>query len=152
MAILNYTTKVDPHRSVNEIQKILGAKGCRSISIDYDGAGNPQAVVFRLAVADNEVTFRLPRNADGVLAALKKAKNAGEADKIPWSKITREHAEWISWRIVKDWVEAQLALVEAGQAQTAEVFLPYAITNQLGQTMFQRFCESNVKQLAEVNP
>lgn len=150
MAILNYSTKVDPHRSVNEIQKILGAKGCRSISIDYDASGNPQAVCFLLVVGDNEVYFRLPRNAEGVLAALKKAKNAGDL-RMSWSDITKERAEWISWRIVKDWVEAQMALIEAGQAQMAEVFLPYAVTNQLGQTMFQRFIESNTKQLAAVN-
>ena len=151
MAILNYSTKVDPHRSVNEIQKILGAKGCRSISIDYDATGNPQAVLFLLVVGDNEVYFRLPRNAEGVFAALKKAKNAGELNGMAWRDITRERSEWISWRIVKDWVAAQLALIEAGQAQMAEVFLPYAVTNQLGQTMFQRFLESNTKQLAEVN-
>jgi hypothetical protein len=38
---------------------------------------------------------------------------------------------------VKDWVEAQMALVEAGQAEVAEVFMPYAIDQSSGMTMFQ---------------
>lgn len=144
--ILNYTTTVNPHRSVAEIQGILGARGCRSVSIEYDERGEPSAVCFGLVVGDFVIPFRLPRNSDGVFAALKKAKNTGSAGKLSWKDITKERAEWISWRILKDWVEAQIALVEAGQAQVAEVFLPYAV-NDSGETVFQRFLASNTKQL-----
>lgn len=40
-----------------------------------------------------------------------------------------------SWRIIKDWVEAQMAITEAGLADVAEVFLPYAITK--GTTLYK---------------
>ena len=41
----------------------------------------------------------------------------------------------LSWRIIKNWVEAQMALVEADIAEVAEVFLPYAIKD--GTTLYK---------------
>ena len=52
----------------------------------------------------------------------------------------------MTWRIIKDWLNAQLALIEVGQAEMAEVFLPYALTNT-GQTLFQRFTEEGALML-----
>jgi hypothetical protein len=45
----------------------------------------------------------------------------------------------VAWRIIKDWTEAQLALVQAGVAELAEVFLPYATHPQTGQTFYENF-------------
>lgn len=50
---------------------------------------------------------------------------------------TVEQAKRVSWRIVKDWVEAQLAIIESGQAEMGEVFMPYAVTIS-GETLFKR--------------
>ncbi len=33
----------------------------------------------------------------------------------------------VAWRIIKDWVAAQLAIVESGMVEIAEVFLPYQL-------------------------
>lgn len=129
--ILNYTTSVNSAKTVAQIQSILGTKGATHVSVDYRD-GTAIAVTFGLNVAETIVNFRLPCNVDGVSAAVKKQK--------PGSSLWRDRAqcERIAWRIVKDWVEAQLALVEANQAEIAEVFLPYAI-NGSGQTFFQAF-------------
>ncbi len=56
--------------------------------------------------------------------------------KVPRSKCTNEQAQRVAWRIVKDWVEAQMAIVEAQLADMAEVFLPYAITKK-GTTLYK---------------
>lgn len=137
MPILNYTTKIRPDRSVAEIQNLLASSGARRVMIDYEG-GKIAAVLFTLEVAGNHVDFRLPANPDGVLSALSKQRVASTYQ-------TREHAEAVAWRIVKDWIEAQLALVEARQAQMAEVFLPYATVR--GRTMFQVFEQQVTKGL-----
>lgn len=42
----------------------------------------------------------------------------------------------VAWRIVKDWVEAQMAILESEQVQMDEVFLPYMVNNR-GQTIFE---------------
>jgi hypothetical protein len=126
--ILNYTTKVESGKTVMEIQHILGRKGASRVMVDY-AEGRATAVTFALQVNGHEVTFRLPCNVNGVREALRREKKMAAA---------RDGAqcERIAWRIVKDWIEAQMALVEAGQAEVAEVFLPYAIYGN-GQTLFQ---------------
>jgi hypothetical protein len=42
----------------------------------------------------------------------------------------------VAWRITKDWVEAQLAIIESQMVTTAQVFLPYAVTSN-GQTLYE---------------
>lgn len=69
-------------------------------------------------------------NIDGVLKAMI------SDNKIPRSKCNIEQAQRVAWRIVKDWVEAQMAIVEAQLADLAEVFLPYAITKN-GTTLYK---------------
>jgi hypothetical protein len=55
---------------------------------------------------------------------------------VPRSKCTEAQAKRVAWRIVKDWVAAQMAIVDAQLADVAEVFLPYAIT-RTGLTVYQ---------------
>ena len=42
----------------------------------------------------------------------------------------------LEWRITKDWVEAQMAIVEVRMASLEQVFLPYIIAKQ-GQTVYE---------------
>lgn len=138
MPILNYTTKIRPEKTVGEIQRILGrCKAVDTVTVEY-GKGEPSAILFAITVAGTPVHFRLPRNAHGVYTALIR-------DRAPRVLCNQQHAEGVAWRIVKDWVEAQLALVDANQAQMAEVFLPYAIIN--GQTVFKLFEAQQAKGL-----
>lgn len=142
MSILNYTTTIKSSKTVGEIQELLAEKGARRIEIEYDENRLPDGVCFALQVAAHPVSFRLPCNTEGVYQALVKQR-------VPGKYQNRIHARNVAWRIIKDWVEAQLAIVEAGQAQMAEVFMPYAIDAD-GKTMFQAF-ESHQKLLAEKN-
>lgn len=41
------------------------------------------------------------------------------------SYTSREHATRVAWRVVKDWLEANLALIAAEMATIDEVMLPY---------------------------
>ncbi len=54
----------------------------------------------------------------------------------PWMG-SEQQAIDIAWRVIKDWVEAQLVLIEANQVKIEQVFLPYAITSQ-GNTLYER--------------
>lgn len=142
MAILNYTTKISADKTVGEIQSMLGRRGADSVSIQYANA-QPAAVLFDLKVGPNNIRFRLPCNVEGVLKAMQ------NDPKIPYARKTRGQAERTAWRIVKDWVEAQLAIIEAGQAVMEEVFMPYAVSPETGQTLFQRFTENSQKLLGK---
>jgi hypothetical protein len=129
MAILNYTTSINCEKSIGEIQKCLVQHGAQKIVTDYEN-GSPSAVTFCVSLNGNIVAFSLPANYDGVLKAMKSDK------KVPRSKCNIEQAQKVAWRIVKDWVEAQMALIEAQLADLAEVFLPYAITKN-GTTLYK---------------
>ena len=52
-------------------------------------------------------------------------------------KATREQAERVAWRILKDWVEAQMALLDIEMVRFEEIFLPYIETTS-GQTIYER--------------
>lgn len=141
MAILNYTTSIDADKTINEIAKCLVAHGADKIVTDYS-EGLPCAVTFCLTVDGNMVAFSLPANYDGVLQSMKKDR------KVPGRLCTKEQALRVSWRIIKDWVEAQMALVEAKLADTAEVFLPYAVTKQ-GNTLYKQLKSNGMLQLTQ---
>ena len=118
MPIMNYSTKIEATKTVGEIQALLGRHGARSIFTDYDEYRNISAVGFMILLDKHALNFRLPCNVDDVLSCLNSQKG------VPNSSRNREQARRVAWRIIKDWIEAQLALVEAKQAEMAEVFMP----------------------------
>ncbi len=129
MGILNYTTKIKSEKTIMEIQKCLVSHGATKIVADYKDQ-IPIAITFCIDFKGNLLGFSLPANFSGVLKAMKNDK------KVPRKLLTDEQAVRVSWRIVKTWVESQMALVEAEIADMAEVFLPYAIT-KTGNTLYQ---------------
>ena len=96
--------------------------------VDYDAAGKPIGVMFGVETPEGPRGFALPANVDGVLAVFARQK----------LKADREQAERTAWKNVHDWVLAQMALIEAGQVQLDEVFLPY-LTDGRGRTLYQLY-------------
>lgn len=45
------------------------------------------------------------------------------------------------WRVIKDWLEAQIALIDAGMVEAEQVMLPYLIVDETGQTLYQRYLD-----------
>lgn len=48
MAIKNYTTTVNVHKTLGEIQDVLAGHGARKIMVDYDDKGQPVGVLFAI--------------------------------------------------------------------------------------------------------
>jgi hypothetical protein len=84
MALLNWTTKIDPDKTAAEIARCLSMHGAQAVLTE---------------------------------------------------------AVRVAWRIVKDWVEAQMALVETQMVSTQDVFLPYAVMGD-GKTLAEHVRES----------
>lgn len=100
MPILNYTTSIPFEKTIGEITTVLVNHGAQKIVVDYQDKV-PSAITFCLVVNDRLVAYCLPSNHTGVLAAMKKNR------KVPGRLCTTEQALRVSWRILKDWVEAQ---------------------------------------------
>ena len=129
MAIKNYTSEVDVHKSLGEIQGALACHGARKIMVDYDEKNQPVCVTFALQTADGHLKgFRLPANVDGVRAVFAQQK----------VRAADGQAERTAWRNVRDWVLAQMAIIEAGQVETEQVFLPY-LTDNRGRTLYEAY-------------
>lgn len=48
----------------------------------------------------------------------------------------------MAWRILKDWVEAQMALLDIEMVRFEEIFMPYIETNE-GQTLYEKLSKNN---------
>lgn len=136
MPILNYTTKIDSYKTITEIQKILAKKGVSKMIVDNDVFRNPVSLTFCIDWNGRLVAFNLPCNYTGILGAMKRDRN------VPHRLCTEEQSLRVSWRILKTWIEAQMALVEADLATIQEVFLPYALTKG-GTTLYKMIDSDN---------
>lgn len=128
MAIKNYTTTVDVYKSLGEIQAALASHGARKIVVDYSETGQPVGVAFRIETSAGPRGFLLPVNVEGVQAAFARQKVKSQNDQ----------AERTAWRNIRDWIMAQMAIIEAGQVNMEEVFLPY-LTDGKGRTLYQLY-------------
>ena len=61
-------------------------------------------------------------------------------------KVTAQ-AERTAWKILSDWIEAQMAMIELAQVEVMEVFLPYVYDVTRKQTFFEQIKERKYKAL-----
>lgn len=145
MGLLNYTTSIAAEKTVGEIYMLLSRGKAQSIMSEYDGAGNVTAISFRTNTEFGLVAFRLPANVRAAAAVMNKQSYARQIPRKFLNDV--EQARRVAWRIVRQWIEAQLALVELGMAKIEEVFLPYAQNSQ-GRTVFEELQEQKFSGLA----
>lgn len=134
MPIKNYTTKIAAVQTVGEIQGILAAHGARKVMMDYDGAGKVTSVTFALQTSGGLRGFSLTARPDGVKSALKKQS----------VKVDDLQAERVAWRNVKDWIDAQIAMVEAEQATVDELFLHRMLDHAGGNTLYELYTNNQL--------
>lgn len=128
MPLLNYTTKIDIYTTLGQIQGMLVKHGAKKILQEYEDDCHIRAVSFVIDTPIGTQAVRIPANVDAVQSVLKRQK----------VKCERDQAERVAWRIVKDWIEAQMAILESEMVTLDEIFLPYMINNA-GQTVYQLF-------------
>jgi len=120
MPIANYSTSVEALKSVGEIQGILVGHGARSILINYAKDKTIESLSFKINTRHGDIPFRLPVNANAVLKVL-------EEQGAPPRYANYPQAVRVAWRIIKDWVRAQMALLETEMVQMEQIFLPYMV-------------------------
>lgn len=133
MPIKDYSTKVDVFQTLGEIQGLLVKHGAKKVLQEFDDDGNVLSVSFTINTPVGMQAVRLPANVKAVQTVLAKQK----------VKADREQAERTAWRIIKDWVAAQMAILESQMVTMDEIFLPY-ILNIDGQTVHQLFVNNQL--------
>lgn len=144
MPLKNYTTEIPAMKSIGEIQGNLLAHGARKIMISVNAHHEPESLSFIVPAAqgEGEIPFVLPANVQKVSALLLKQLSSSKyrqwdtqyqnekKDKIA------EQASRVAWRIIKDWVDAQLAIIETEMVTLEQVFLPYMQVKD-GKTLYE---------------
>lgn len=102
---------------------MLAAKGATQIMMDFSENAQPIALKWRVETSKGSLAFGLPIRAEAVFDVLTKQRV------LPSNPdARREQAERTAWRIVKEWIGAQMALIETEMVVMEEVFLPYMLT------------------------
>lgn len=122
--LVTYTTTIAVEKTLGEIQAMLARGKARSITVDYDGAGNPTAISFVVETSFGERAFELPANCEGVWRTLTRQHQQG---RVARRFATREQAARVGWRIIRNWLEAQLAMIEVGLMSLEQVMLAHML-------------------------
>lgn len=143
MPTLNYTTRISAAKSIAEVTSMLVKAGVSTVATRYSD-GRAVGLAFTMPTPHGPRDFELPVNVEGVAALLAKQEKRGDFRSTRKAKgyfSTPEHAEKVAWRVMKDWMEAQLAMIEAEMADIIQVMLPYVIVGIEGKTLHEVYRE-----------
>jgi hypothetical protein len=128
MPIKNYTTKVPADRSIQEIQTMLLKHGATDFLYSYED-GRIKALKFILPFNGKSIPFQLPVDWRAFQRVLQDqgVKRLDDED----------YCYRVAWRVLRDWVDAQMALFETQMVTIPQIFLPYAVTST-GETMYEK--------------
>jgi len=136
MPILNYTTTIKADRSLAQIQRMLVQARASKVAAEYED-GWPIGMAFELKTISGVHQFSMPCRWRQVQAVLVKQR-------VEPRYRSDQHSLNVAWRILKDWTEAQLAIVQAGLVTADEVFLPYMLVGQ-NQTVYDGFAHNRLE-------
>ena len=144
----NYTSEVPIERTITRIEQALAKSGARNIIKDYND-GELTALSFTLVFQQTGkmVPVRLPVNTEAV-------------EKVLLSKVRRPHRETFirihrqasrtAWKLMQDWIEVQVSLIELQQVEALQVFLPYVWDGR--RTFYATLRDGGFKMLTQGKP
>lgn len=136
------TTKIEPSKTVFEIQRALGEYGATAILTEYEGR-EVSALSFKIFANGQQIPFILPCRWNPVLEVLNSRRKNKRVTKRPDDVL---QAKRVAWRQILRWVQAQMALVNTNMVKMEEVFLPY-MQSKNGKTIYEALESSKFKLL-----
>lgn len=137
MAFKNTYTTLSVEQIVAKIQKSLVSHHAQKIMYDYDDLGNLTGISFGIPKDGQMLGIKLPARVKECEAILKKEGLINPSKK--------DHAVRVAWCNLKDWIEAQMSMIDVDMVKMEEVFLPYMIMGN--STIYQIMSENNFKGL-----
>jgi hypothetical protein len=145
MAVRNYTTQIPIEKTVLEIEQILLAFGAKGIYKEYQG-NKINSITFTIVKEGNGIPFKIPMSIEKTRTVIVEAVKEGKLpQKYLQEPLRSEQGERVAWRIIKDWIDSQLSLLEMHFADAIEILLPYAYNVIENKTMYQIFNEKKDK-------
>jgi hypothetical protein len=131
----NFSTEIKVESTLAEIETILAKHGATHIYKMYGSDGRPQALAFKCLIKDQELAFKLPMEDEKIMQVFKNSVKDGRLPKRYAED--REQARRTGWRIIKDWLDSQMALLDINLVKFDEVFLPYLYDEKHNKTMYE---------------
>jgi hypothetical protein len=154
----NYTSDVPVSQTIYRIEQVLIRCGVMGITKEYGPTGDVTAVRFHIPIHGSEATVRLPADVKAATDALwldyadgdQLTKDGSKLD--TWStRKKKQRKDFVdqgartAWKIIQDWVEIQMSMIQMKQAATEEVFMPYIWNGR--ETFFQSIRDSGFRGL-----
>lgn len=134
MPIKNYAATKGAAYYIGKTQESLINHGAIGISMQFDGIGRVDALMFTLPGKEgNRFNFQLPCNWRNFQKVLKD-QDVRRSDE-------EEYCYKVAWANIMDWVEAQMALYETEMVTLPQIFLPF-VTSPNGRTLFELVSEN----------
>ena len=130
------STDVPVGKSINEIMGMLVHAGATAINQDL-AAGRVVGLSFVIPMPAGKIPYKLPVRTEPVFQKLNGRRDVwGKFSRNRMATKDREQAERIAWRQLFWWLKSQLALIDLGMVQAAEVLMPYMLAGD-GRTFFE---------------
>ena len=146
MPIKNYTSQVPVDRTIGYIEKRLVEHGATNILKEYRKDGMLDSLAFHAQLEDGKIIpFKLPANIEEAFNYLLDLRvydpTPAQREKL-WKQAQRT-----AWKLILDWIDIQMSMIELGQAKFAQVFLPYVYDFNRKLTMYELVEKDNFKML-----
>jgi len=115
---LNYTTSIDVHKTAFECLELLHRYGATRHGLVNRKGGVPIGMTFTIETKWGTRAYEILVESDLTLKVLESYYEKG---KIQRRFATKEQADRVAWRVIKDWLESQLAIIEAGLMSVEKV-------------------------------
>lgn len=140
----NYTSTVPAATSMSRIEQYLVNAGATDISKKYDENKTCNSITFRMMINVQPLFFQITAQ----VQACYKVLYAEVKRPSPSTKQTvLAQSERTAWKIISDWVEIQLSMVQLEQAELLQIFLPYVYNPAANRTYYDQLKAGGFKML-----
>lgn len=115
----------------DKIQKILSTHGARKISYEYDIHGKVIGLTFEIVINNNPASIKLPARLENVSMIMFREV----LSEISESK--RDQVYRTAWANIRDWIDAQMAMIDTNMVVIEEIFMPYLYDPNSNITYFE---------------
>lgn len=100
-------------------------------------------------VEQRSQVFKLPSKVDQCFKMMWKNVSPRSAHRDSVKENVMQQAKRTAWKLLLDWVQIQVSMIQIQQVELLEVFLPYAYDIQNEQTFFEKLKGNGFKQLGQ---